>query len=454
MGHLVTHAGFMKLRRALRRRSHRLAKKHFSYRNPFVTWVAGQGARLRRLALRDTVIIGVTGSCGKTTTTALIGQVLSTKAKCQVKAGGNTYKAATRTMLALTGSDPFSIHEVGAFEPGSVARAARILRPHIGVVTVIGTDHYRQFRSLAAIAEEKSALVAVLPRSGTAILNADDPHVRAMASKTQARVVSYGLSADADVRGSEVSADWPNRLSFTVTYRCEQAHVQTQFVGDQWVTSVLAAIACGLSCGVPLDDCIKAVSLFEPIFARYSVHSLPGSPVYILDTRKAPAWTIPFSLTFIERAQAPRKTIVFGTLSDRPGGWTSVRYRDLARKALRVADRVVFVGPNAGFIDKVRDEAGEARLYSFLTAYQGFTFLSRESIADELILIKASISDHLERLMLGHFDRVVCWRQKCGKHANCHQCRRYDTPHAPPFGIAEMTALQQRSVIECAGAEP
>lgn len=413
----------------------RLGKRRlFTYRNPIVARFGGDVARLRRLTLRRLTVIGVTGSCGKTTTTELAGQILSAKSQCHVKSSGNTSLAALRSMLSIDPSARFCVHEVGAHAPGSIARAVGILRPQIGIVTAIGTDHYRKFRSLEAIAAEKAALVAALPRSGTAILNADDPHVLSMVSQTRARIVTFGTSPGADIRATDVSSVWPERLSLTATYDGQRQRIQSRLVGDHWVTSILAAMACGIVCGVNFEDCAEAVEKFEPMFARYSVHTRPGLPVYVLDTRKAPAWTLPYSLAFIGRARAPRKTIVFGTLSDRPGGWTSARYRKLAHEALQVADRVVFVGPNATYVDKIRDGEIADRLFSFLTPYQASELIARDARADELILVKGSISDHLERIMLSAIDHVVCWKQPCARQMDCLDCRLYRTPHPPPLG--------------------
>ena len=153
---------------------------------------------------------------------------------------------------------------------------------------------------------------------GLAILNADDPHVAAMADCTRAKVITFGVSANADVRATQISSVWPEPLTFNVSNGSDTLTVRTKLIGEHWVTSILAALACGLACGVDLRQCMKAVEEFEAPFGRYSVHSKRGGPSYVFD-HKAPFWTIATSLAFIKSARAPRKTMVFGTISDYPG---------------------------------------------------------------------------------------------------------------------------------------
>jgi len=221
----------------------------------------------------------------------------------------------------------------------------------------------------------------------------------------------------------------------TVTCGRDTLPIQTKLVGEHWAGSVLAAIACGLVCGVDLKDCAKAIEGFEPWFGRCSVHEKLNGPVYILDY-KAPYWTIAASLAFIKSAQARRRTIVFGTLSDYPGN-ARARYRRVAREALAVADRVVFVGRHSSHVTNLQHGETRDRLHAFETAYQANEFLTRTAVPGELVFIKTSRRpDHFERLILSQLDRVVCWREQCGKGANCQECGDYRRPHPPPFGLA------------------
>jgi UDP-N-acetylmuramoyl-tripeptide--D-alanyl-D-alanine ligase len=204
---------------------------------------------------------------------------------------------------------------------------------------------------------------------------------------------------------------------------------------------MLAAIACGLACGLDLEVCIGAIAETEPVFGRFSVHPVPDGPVFVLDSYKAAFWTLPSSLAFLETAHAPRKTVIFGTVSDYAGNARRT-YRKIARQALAIADRVIFVGPHASHAEALRAETKD-RLLAFATTYEASRFLQQESQPGELILVKASGGDHLERIALSHFGDIVCWRERCGKARSCPNCLHYRTPSAPP--LAEFLVEQDKT---------
>jgi len=395
-------------------------------------------AMLNRVMLPHVTYIGVTGSCAKTTTTRLIGTVLETAGRCRTKDDNGIFHVS-RNVLSVGFLTRFCVQEITGEHPGRIRTQTKILRPGIGVVTNVGGDHYKNFRSLEATAREKGRLIEDLARRGIAILNADDPNVRSMASRTRARVVTFGLAPGADVRATDISSNWPNRLALTVVFGNESEHIQTRLVGEFWATSILAAVACGIACGLDLRTCAKAVATVQPHFARYSVHQVPEGAAFVLD-HKAPVWTIPHSLGFLAAASAPRKTLVLGTLADYAGA-TGPRYRRIAREALNVADRVVFVGPSAGHVDKLRQGDIGERLLAFATVHEASAYFHQHTLRDELILIKGSIAvDHLERIILSQFEPVVCWKERCGRKLRCPECRSYTYPYPP--------APQPKSPIE------
>jgi UDP-N-acetylmuramoyl-tripeptide--D-alanyl-D-alanine ligase len=273
--------------------------------------------------------------------------------------------------------------------------------------------------------------VECLPADGVAILNFDDPLVREMAKRSRARVVTFGQSHEADVVGSEVAAQWPDRLSLMVRSAGTSAQIDTSLVGEHWVTSVLASIACGIAFGLDLQTCASALKRIEPSFGRYSVHLRSDGGAYVLDTLKAPFWTIPFALDFVATARARRKTMCFGTISDYPGS-AGTQYRKIARRALEAADQVIFVGPNSGVVERLRKEEFRERLLCFPTAYEARVHLAETRVPGELVFVKSSRVDHLERLMLADLESVVCWRERCGRNKPCQLCEDYRTSYPSP----------------------
>src|SRR6478735_148960 len=153
-----------------------------------------------RNRFRHVTFIGITGSCGKTTTTRLVGAVLGSDAQCSIGAGNNAHQAVIKNVLSVNRSTKFCVQEISGSRPGRISRHFRVLQPSIGIVTTIGSDHYTNYRSLEATAREKGQLVELLAKKDVAILNADDPHVLAMATRASARVITFGRSANADVR--------------------------------------------------------------------------------------------------------------------------------------------------------------------------------------------------------------------------------------------------------------
>ncbi|HST96050.1 MAG TPA: UDP-N-acetylmuramoyl-tripeptide--D-alanyl-D-alanine ligase, partial [Geodermatophilus sp.] len=156
------------------------------------TRLAGAGgARGHRL-----VTVGITGSSGKTSTKDLLGQVLAAAAPTVSPPGSyNNDIGLPLTVLEADGGTRFLVLEMGSRGPGHIARLCGVARPQVGVVLNVGSAHLGEFGSPEGIAQAKGELVEALPDDGTAVLNADDPRVLAMASRTGARVLTTGRGA-------------------------------------------------------------------------------------------------------------------------------------------------------------------------------------------------------------------------------------------------------------------
>jgi UDP-N-acetylmuramoyl-tripeptide--D-alanyl-D-alanine ligase len=386
-------------------------------------------SRVYRCFLKDVCFIGITGSCGKTTTTELVSAILEKEGRVKKGSHANTIITHFETILGVSRKDRFCVNEVSAHAPGKMKKSAKLLKPQIGVVTHIGQDHYGNYRSLESTAAEKGKLVESLPVDGTAVLNADDPNVYPMRDRTKARVITYGLSENAMVRGENVSSLWPNRMSLDVCYEEKLFSLQTQFAGAYWAYAVLAAISTAIAAGVSPERAIEAVGTFEPLTARMSQHKTPNGVTFIRDDWKAGLWTFPACMEFMTTATANRKIMVIGAISDTPKSFYN-RYRAVLRQALDHVDKIVFVGDHASAALKVHP--GDDRIMAFEMLYEADAFLRDYFKAGDLVLLKGSgLLDHLHRIVLSQTDDIACWRENCDKYRFCDVCKHRLTPCMP-----------------------
>lgn len=385
-------------------------------------------AGLYRRAFPKVRIVGVTGSCGKTTTTELVSAVLERQGPVQngsVLLKENSNRWYPLVVLGLRPRHRFCAVELSGHGPGALTRATRHIPPDIAIVTHVGADHYKAFRSAEAISEEKGKLVECLPADGVAILNADDPLVWGMRTRTQARVIGCGRSPAAEMRLVDLHADWPERLTLRVAYDGQETTLRTRFVGEYAVVPILTALAAAAWQGMSLEEAAAVLEKVEPVDGRMSPHWLPGDITVIDDTWKAPLYTIPAAMDFMRRASAKRKVIVFGSLSDYADN-SSRRYRAVARDALNAADHVAFVGRWASSVSKLRNQVGDNRLATFESIRQLNEHLRATLRSGDLVLLKGSFrNDHLERLFLDRLEDgnlVACWRDNCRRGVRCQAC--------------------------------
>ena len=372
--------------------------------------------------LRHTVFVGVTGSAGKTTTKDLIAGILGRHMAGGSKSPGslNWPIDMIRVVLGTRRSAPFCVVEISGHAPGALDLPLKLVQPTVGVVTGIGADHITAFKSQAAIAQEKGKLIRSLPVNGIAILNADDPLVLAMQADFSGRKVTFGLAPEAMLRGDAIQSIWPHRLGLDVHWQGESVHVQTQLYGAHWAPVVLAAVATGVSLGVPLPVVAQALADVAPFEGRMAP-VWHGGVAFIRDDWKAPLSSIGPAFEFMRDARAGRKIIVIGTISDYQGNSTR-RYVEVGRMALEVADCVVFVGPRASAGLRARQES-DRELFAFASLRDASAHLTSYLKPGDLVLLKGSHkADHMQRLLIALKGTVQCWRADCGRMQSCETC--------------------------------
>ena len=201
-------------------------------------------------AVRDrsaATVVAVTGSNGKTTTKDLLAAVLATRLETVAnQASFNNEVGLPLTLARIEPGTQAVVVEMGA--RGHIAALARLARPAVGVVLNVGESHLGMFGSREAIAKAKGELVEALLPDGTAVLNADDPQVAAMADRTMARVVTSARSAG-EVRAEGSRLDGDGRARFLLHTPAGTAPVVLPAPGEHLVGCALAAAAAATSSG-------------------------------------------------------------------------------------------------------------------------------------------------------------------------------------------------------------
>ncbi|MFC8199812.1 UDP-N-acetylmuramoyl-tripeptide--D-alanyl-D-alanine ligase [Streptomyces sp. NPDC060006] len=220
------------------------------------------GALARHVVERlGATLVALTGSAGKTSTKDLIAQVLRSKAPTVFTPGSlNNEIGLPLTALSATEETRFLVLEMGARGIGHIRYLADLTPPKIGLVLNVGSAHIGEFGGREQIAQAKGELVESLPESGAAVLNADDPLVRAMASRTKARVILFGESGEADVRAENVRLTGSGQPAFRLHTPSGCSEVTMRLYGEHHVSNALAAAAVAHELGMSADEIATALS--------------------------------------------------------------------------------------------------------------------------------------------------------------------------------------------------
>ncbi|GAC1635547.1 MAG: UDP-N-acetylmuramoyl-tripeptide--D-alanyl-D-alanine ligase [Ktedonobacteraceae bacterium] len=246
-------------------------------------------ARVRTQRQHNTTLIGITGSNGKTSTKEAVAAVLSCKAPTlKTQASYNNEIGYPLTLLRLEPQHRYAVLEMGAQWVGELAWLSNtIATPDWSIITNVGDSHIEFFGSQERVIIAKTELVQVLSANGIAILNYDDPHVRAMSASTQASVLFYGQGEGAEVRATDIGGDSLFGRSFTLRYRNQKRIIQLHIPGEHGIAIALAAAAAGCVAGMSLDEIGIALEALSPAKGRGEIKAGPNGSILIDDTYNA-----------------------------------------------------------------------------------------------------------------------------------------------------------------------
>ncbi len=386
-----------------------------------------QAASLRR-HMSNKTFVGITGSSGKTSTNMILRHILNGSGLASGPDRGlNGIGDIRRALLNYPRNATHIVIEVGAGESMALRKSSAMLKPDLSIITMVRLEHYTVFRTLERVAEEKGWLAENTKRDGVVLVNGDDPFALQAARRTKARIVTFGQQESVDYRATEIHAAYPERLSFTLSWKGSSQKIVTPFVADYSWLPVTAAFAAAIELGVTPEDAALRIATCPMVEYRMSTVAIDGGPTFILDTAKAPWHSIFMAIETMARARAPRKRIIFGMISDYAGN-SSAKYRKVYEAAKSAVDEVIFINDKTHRSGATPDEIASGKYRGFTSAKALYEHLRSTSVPGELILLKGSASDHLERLALAFETEVRCWRDRCGEKKACRPCGLFGVP--------------------------
>ena len=358
---------------------------------------------LRRLAevLRDAhpiPAVGITGNVGKTTAKEATAAALGARYRVlRTAASFNNEIGVPLTFLRLEPTHEVAVIELGFYVPGEIADLCRLVRPRIGIITEIPAIpvHYSRTPSVEAIAAGKAELIESLPDDGVALLNADSPRVRALASRTHARVVLFGESADAQLRATDIRAEGLSGLRFTAEYEGDSVPVEVPIPGRQLVPASLAALGAAHALGVPLGEAAVALGTLEQPAHRMEVRY--GADVTVIDdSYNASPAAVHAALAVLGSVRG-RRIAVIGDMLEL-GTFSADAHEAVGRDAARSADVLIGIGELARTSVDAARAAGLAEAYWASELGEALVVLKRMRKPGDTILVKGSHSLALDRL--------------------------------------------------------
>lgn len=334
--------------------------------------------------------VGITGNVGKTTAKQATAAALGARYRVLSSAASfNNEIGVPMTFLDLEPSHEVAVVELGFYVPGEIRDLCALVRPRVGVVTLIPERpvHFERTPSVEAIVAGKAELVEALPPDGLALLNADDPRVRGMAGRTRARVVLFGESADADLRAVDVRDLGLAGLRASVEFAGDRAELSLPLAGRHFLAAALPAIGAAVELGVPLEEAALALSAMEPPAHRMQVRRARDATV-IDDTYNSSPAAAHAALALLRGVEG-RRVAVLGDMREL-GPLALAAHEDVGRDAAASADLLIGVGELAVAIVRAAREAGMPAAHHAREPAEALVVLRRMLRPGDTVLIKGS----------------------------------------------------------------
>lgn len=383
------------------------------------------------------MIVGITGSVGKTSSKEAISLILSCKKRVRANfsnynnefglpltiiglksPGKNIFKWLSIFLFAIKllffkdkNYPEILVLEMGIDREGDMDYLLKIVKPDRAVLTNISHSHMEYFGSLEKIKKEKAKLLHGLKKNGVAVINFDNEECRDVSKNLKSVFISYGLKTESDVFAKDINFVLPEKnlkdnffgVNFKLEYKGSVVPVSLPgLVGIAPVYAILSAVSVAISLGYNLIDLIDCLKKFKNQAGRMNVISGIKNTIIIDDTYNSSPESSLVALNFmkeIKKKKGTKKIAVLGDMLEL-GSYTVGGHRLVGEKALEAnVDEMILVGEKArdigrGAIDKGFDKDF---IFNFMNVDEAGLFLQNRISEGDIILLKASQGIRLEK---------------------------------------------------------
>jgi UDP-N-acetylmuramoyl-tripeptide--D-alanyl-D-alanine ligase len=352
-----------------------------------------------KLSQVSPVVIGITGTVGKTSTKEAIAGALSHKHRLlKTERNLNTEIGVPLSLLRLEPEHEYAVLEMGMYVPGDIAFLAELARPRIGVVTGVSYTHAERVGTIERIAEAKAELVDGLPSDGVAVLNGDNSWTAAMAGRGK-RSILFGLGENNDVRAIDVESRGLDGISLSIVHGADSARLSLSLIGRHSAYHALAVAAVMLALGFSLADAAEALEAAPYEALRLRVLSGKGGITVIDDSYNSSPVAAKAALQLL--AELPGSHVaVLGDMREL-GQYSADLHRQVGQQAAGLPGLLVTVGDEAREIANGARQAGltEERLFATSDPAEAIDFLQPRLNSGDHLLIKGSRAMGLETIV-------------------------------------------------------
>lgn len=353
-------------------------------------------------------IVAVTGSVGKTTVKEMVADVMARRLPvARTRGNWNNEIGLPLSMLAMEPGTSVGVFELGMNHPGELAALCRLLRPDWGLITTIGPVHLEFFKSVEAIAAEKSTLLKSLPPGGVAVLRCDEPYFEILRAAAPGRVITLALKGEADYLGCPPDARGQMEIRERATGQA--CRLQVPLPGVHHAANALFAVAVGRAHGLAWEEIRSALEEYRSQPMRWERQVVAGVTM-INDAYNANPVSMAAALrTFAELPVAGGRWLVLAGMLEL-GASQEQWHRELGSSlASEPWTGIITVGALGAIIAREAVNAGvsAARVFACADHAAAADVLGRCLQPGDAVLVKASRGQRLEKVVALWKERVI-----------------------------------------------